>query len=271
MKEITAVKKYMIRCDMEGVSGIVSYEQSVPGASEYAEGREYFMSDLLAAVTGLHDGGADEVHIYDEHFYGRNIFLDRLPEYAFSYCGKPNYTIASAGGLDGSFDGLVLLGFHSKAGTTGALLNHSYESDIKDILLNGTSVGEIGMETAVAGSFNVPLVLITADSEGIAEAKKLFPNVAGVTVKESLSETGALCYPIEKTFRLIYEAAKKVVQSPPPVIPMSFDAVTLEFAFNDTPYAEKYLKKYGNTISGATANQCWATYLFRKTEVLKTL
>jgi D-amino peptidase len=62
--------------------------------------------------------------------------------------------------LDASFTGLILLGFHSKR-NTGELLHHSYEPDIKDLILNGISVGEIGIETAIAGDWNVPLVMIT--------------------------------------------------------------------------------------------------------------
>ena len=41
--------------------------------------------------------------------------------------------------MDESFLGLILLGFHSKRGT-GELLHHSYEPDIKDLILNNASV-----------------------------------------------------------------------------------------------------------------------------------
>lgn len=266
------MKKFMIRCDMEGASGIVNPEQAAPGASEYSIGREYFISDLLAAIKGLHDGGAEEIYIYDMHYYGRNIALDKLPEYVFPICGKPNYTEKSAGGLDASFDGMILLGLHSKAGTKDALLNHTYESDIKDILLNGQSVGEIGMETAIADSFGVPLIMVTADSEGVAEAKSLMSGVTCVTLKESLSETGALCYPLEKTKKLIYTAALHAAKSTSKHVPRPSGKTTLEFAFYDTPYASKYYEIYGKAaITGETAVQCWVEYLIRKAEVFKAL
>ena len=32
------MKKYMIRCDIEGVSGVVSYEQAEPGKPEFVFG-----------------------------------------------------------------------------------------------------------------------------------------------------------------------------------------------------------------------------------------
>ena len=87
------------------------------------------------------------------------------------------------------FPVLILLGFHSKR-NTGELLHHSYEPDIKDLILNGVSVGEIGIEAAIAGDYGVPLVMITADSAGVAEAETLIPGVVGVSVKQSLSADG---------------------------------------------------------------------------------
>lgn len=266
------MKKFMIRCDMEGASGIVSYEQAEPQKSEYDEGRRLFMSDLTALVTGLHDGGADEIHVYDEHFWGRNIMLDMLPDYVYTYCGKPNYTLESAGGLDSSFSGLVLLGFHSKAGTEGALLNHTYESDIADLRLNGLSVGEIGMETAVAGSFGVPLLMYTGDSEGARETKLLSPDTVCVSVKESLSPEGALCYPMSRTSKLIYSASYQIASKLPTVAPWKCEATTLEVELRDTPYARKYFELYGDSpIRGDSANACWVEYLKRKAEVKKLI
>ena len=55
------MKRYMIRCDIEGVSGVVSYEQAEPGRPEFAFGQRMFMSDLLALTDGLNAGGADEI------------------------------------------------------------------------------------------------------------------------------------------------------------------------------------------------------------------
>jgi D-amino peptidase len=266
------MKKFMIRCDMEGVTGIVSYEQAEPGKSEYEEGRRLFMSDLNAAIKGLHDGGADEIHIYDEHFYGRNIILDEIPEYVYTYCGKPNYTIESAGGLDESFTGMILLGFHSKAGTENALLNHTYEPDIADINLNGISVGEIGMEGAVAGSFGVPILMYTGDSEGALEMKKLSPDTICVNVKESLSENGAVCFPASMTYKMIYDAAYKIAKDTPSAAPLNFGETELIITFRDTPYAAKYYELYGYApITGENANVCWVEYLRRKAKVKRLI
>jgi D-aminopeptidase len=46
----------MIRCDLEGVSGEVSYEQIEPGKPEYSFGLRMFRADLVACVEGLLEG-----------------------------------------------------------------------------------------------------------------------------------------------------------------------------------------------------------------------
>ncbi len=273
MNQPSSPRKYIIRCDMEGVSGVVSYEQAEPGKSEYEFGARMFRSDLCACIDGLLEGGADEVVIYDEHYYGRNIDPVWLPERVSIIAGKPPYRTDWAGGLDATFAGVILVGFHSKYGTPGGLLHHSYELDIRDLRLNGVSVGEIGMETAIAGDFGVPLLLMTGDSAGCAEAEALVPVVKSVVVKESLSETGGQCLPLGVTAEMIREAAREVVASPPPVKPWNLgNALKLEISFNSGIYADVVRRLYSTDLNGngdlvlhgETAIAVWADYWQRK-------
>jgi len=266
-------KKYMIRCDIEGVSGVVSYEQAEPGKPEYDLGLRMFKSDLCACLDGLLEGGAGEIVIYDEHYYGRNIDPEWLPENVSFIAGKPPYRMDWAGGLDASFAGLVLVGFHSKYGTPGGLLHHSYELDIRDLRLNGVSVGEIGMETAIAGDFGVPLLMMTGDSTGCVEADALVPGVKTVAVKESLGETGGRCLPLSVTVAMIRAAAKAVAETLPAAKAWNLgNEVILEVSLNPGPYADAIrelnaedLNADGDLIlTGASATAIWADYWQRK-------
>lgn len=270
------MKKYMIRCDIEGVSGVVSYEQAEPGKSEFEFGKRMFMSDLMAVIDGLNAGGADEIWIYDEHYYGRNIDTDNLPDNVYCINGKPQYQKDWAGGLDETFTGLILLGFHSKRGTENALLNHTYEPDIVNININGVSVGETGMEAAIAGVYNVPLVMITADSEGIREAKELVPGTVGVSVKDSLSEFGALCYPLNVTKKMIYDAAKAVAENTPDAKPYNVGKAKVEFTLKPGRYTDIYKSLYPtenniSTIEGETVLEAYAEYWSRKLNCQKLM
>ncbi|MBT3381877.1 MAG: hypothetical protein HN742_04315 [Lentisphaerae bacterium] len=264
-----AKKRIMIRCDIEGVSGVVSYEQAEPGKAEYAFGQRMFMADLMAAIEGLTTGGADEIVIYDEHYYGRNVDVEALPAHVSVICGKPPYRADWAGGLDVSFAGVVLVGFHSKFGTPEGLLHHSYELDIRDLRLNGVSVGEIGMEAAVAGDSWVPVLMVTGDSAGVAEAQTLLPGVRGVVVKESLGETGGGCLPLTVSTDRIRQAAESVVRTPPDVQPYRpTSPVRLEIKLNDGPYLEAIRRLCPNQMTDdrtlvlekESVTATWATY-----------
>lgn len=206
-------KKFMIRSDMEGVSGVTSYEEVIPGTPGFSFGQRMMMEDLKALLLGLHEGGAGEIVIYDEHYYGRNIVLDDLPDPVSVICGKPPYRNDWAGGIDDSFAGMIMLGFHSKAGTPGGLLHHTYEPDIADIRINDVSVGEIGVESAIAGECGVPMILLIGDSAGVAEARVLISSCLHVSVKQSLCEWGACCYPPAKTGQWIRAAGKQAASA----------------------------------------------------------
>lgn len=266
-------KKYMVRCDIEGASGVVGYEQAEPGKPKYEFGRRMFQSDLIAVVEGLIAGGAKEIVIYDEHCYGSNIDPTWLPQGATAICGKPPYRADWPGGLDATFDGVVLLGFHSKARTRGGLLPHSYELDIRDLRLNGVSVGEIGMEAAVAGDCSVPVILVTGDSAGAAEAQSLLPGVEVVVVKEAFGRFGARCHPLSVTAAWIRAAAEAVVRTPPPAKPYAIASpVSLEVEFHEGVYLNALRFLYGEEmrnkrtlpIIGSSATAVWADYWQRK-------
>lgn len=239
------MKKFMIRTDVEGASGVVNNLQANPREIEHEAGISGMISDILAIIDGLKDAGECEIYLYDEHYWGRNIDMSKLPEGVAVYCGKPAYTSTWAGGLDESFDGMVLMGLHAKAGTEGALLNHSYEGEITDMTINGVSVGEIGVEAAIAGELGVPTILVTADSEGVRETKELNPEIRCVSVKESICTDGALCYPFSVTSKWIREAAKEAALSAASIPPVKFDG-EIEFTvkLKESPYLDNVRKNY---------------------------
>lgn len=261
-------KKFHIRCDMEGISGVVNLAQVTPGNSEYPEAREHFMAELIALIEGLREGGAEEVSVYDEHWFGRNLDLSRLPEGVSAFCGKPPYRGDWAGGLDGSHAGMILHGLHSKAGS-GHLLCHTYEPDFADISLNGRSVGEIGLETAIAGEWGVPLVLVIADSAGVDEARQLLPGIAAVATKISQSGDGAECFSLHDNIATIRQAAARIAsaagesqlfQIPPPI--------TLALKFHRGPYLEalraqefaRFQEADTLLLQGNSITALWAEY-----------
>jgi D-amino peptidase len=270
-------KKYVIRCDMEGVTGVVSYAQVEPGKPEYFEAQENFMQEILALVAGLQEAGADEVIVYDEHWFGRNLQVGRLPKGVTAICGKPPYREDWAGELDGSCTGMIIHGLHSKAGS-GHLLHHTYEPDFAGIEINGVAVGEIGVEAAIAGDFGVPVPLIIADSAGAQEGIDLLPGIRAVSTKRSESEFGAVCLPLCTTTKMIKEAAFEIVKNPPPVKPLEFKGpVKMEMEFRDGPYLDALRKRAAADIKsasrlvleGPSVTSIWARYWALKLQCQK--
>jgi D-amino peptidase len=261
----------MIRSDIEGVTGVTTYQQAE--GSEF--GRQMLMNDLLACIEGILDTGEHQIVIYDEHTDGRNVDISQLPDQVSVIMGKPAYR-SDWGGIDSSYDAMMMVGFHARSGVEGALLPHSYSRKNLNIRINGTVVGEIGMEAAIAGDFGVPLWLVTGDSAGMAEAEETVKGVKTVSVKEAMGEFEALCYTPSVTGKMIYEAAKKVMTDASAVEPFKFDGpIEIEIDLADSDYTAK-LKKFhpeifssGNTVklNGSTVTEVWSNYLHIQKEV----
>ena len=62
--------RVLIMCDMEGVSGIVAWQQVDGGAELYEEGRRLYTEEINAAVRGAKAAGAEEIVVVDCHGAG---------------------------------------------------------------------------------------------------------------------------------------------------------------------------------------------------------
>jgi len=227
--------KIYIKADMEGISGIVSREQLQAGTAEYENARRLLMHDLSAVLDGAFGAGCTEAVIYDGHFTGRNVDLDSIDRRASVISGKPLPKDGFFYGLDDSFYALFLVGFHARAGAADALMPHTYDDDIATVRVNGTEVGEIGMEAALAGKFGVPLAFVSADSGGVREARELLgEDVEAVEVKQALSATSGVCLPVAKTATLLREGAARAIRKAPTIPPVVFQSPTaLEVTFTN--------------------------------------
>ena len=129
------------------------------------------------------------------------------------------------------------------------------------------------MEAAVAGDCSVPVVMVTGDSAGVAEAEMLLPGVRGVVVKEALGDASALCFPVEATRKLIHDTAAELVTMPPDVKPYQVESgATLEITFNKGPYLKAVQQELVAQMQGAdtllikapTATAAYADYWQKK-------
>jgi len=227
--------KVYIKVDMEGVSGVVSPEQVRPGSPEYEYARRMLMHDLKAVLDGAFAAGCLEAVIYDAHLNGRNIDLDLIDSRAVVITGRPGLLNGYFYGQELSICPLLMVGCHARAGTPKALLPRTYDDDIAEVRLNGTPLGEVGMEAALAGEHGVPLAFVSGDSAAVREARELLgSDVQAVEVKTAISPTGGVCLPAARTGKLLREATVRAVRGAANVPPLVFQTpVTLEVSFTN--------------------------------------
>ncbi len=203
-------RKVYISVDMEGISGINGDNQTSAAGAEYGRARKLMAEDANAAIRGAFDGGATEVVVNDSHGSQRNILpedLDprvRLISHSFKRHGMME-------GLDSTYDAIIFVGYHAKAGSPRGVFAHTGSSVLRDLQVNGLSVGEGGMNALLARWYGVPVVMVTGDDVAIDEQKTTVPTVRGVVVKRAINSRAVELRPLADTRREIQEVAKAAV------------------------------------------------------------
>ena len=175
--------KLYIMTDMEGVAGVVSsVDYCAPDSRYYEVGRTLTTLETNAAIEGALDAGATEFLVVDGHGHGA-IDPQQLHPAARLLTGRPmGYPFA----CDASFDAAFIVGQHAKANTDGGHLAHSGSFNTEDHVLNGRSLGELGLNLLFVAYFGVPTVLVTGDLACCEEALELVPQIETVAVKEGV-------------------------------------------------------------------------------------
>lgn len=201
--------KIFISVDMEGISNIVHGDQTTPGTSEYAAGRKWMAQDVNAAVEAALAAGATEVVVNDSHGSMRNIDPDDLHPQAVLISGSPK-PLSMMQGIDASFAACFLIGYHAKAGTADAILDHTISgSVVRHVKLNGVEMPELGLNAAIAGYYGVPVALVTGDTAVCRQtAEILGPGVATVAVKEAFGRLAAKLVPMAEARRMVADGVR---------------------------------------------------------------
>jgi len=220
---LAAGPKIYVVTDLEGISGVYKFAQTrEPGTPLYREACEYFMGDVAAVVRGLRDAGASEVLVLDGH--GTQAVVPHLMEPGAKYVtGVPRPGVLW--GLDSSYAGIVMLGYHAMMGTPDGVLHHTQSSKTENrYWYNGVESGELVQMAAIAGHFGVPPILVTGDDATCREARKFFgTECVTVSVKQGLAREAAVLYPFAQTRKDLYEGAKRAVAAIPKCKPYKLD------------------------------------------------
>ncbi|MFT7520857.1 MAG: D-amino peptidase [Kiritimatiellia bacterium] len=203
---------------MEGITGVVHREHLMPGGNDYERARKWMTQDINAAIEGALREAPDATFlINDGHAGMRNVLLDDLHDAAQLIVGPAtvgNKPMCQTTGVERGFDLMFLVGHHTRAGTPGGLLSHTWSGMVvQNLQINGTIVGECAMNSATAGTFGVPTGLVTGTNRLEVEVRQTLPgDIVCVHTKETLGPTAAICKTPAVTKGLIADGAQEAVR-----------------------------------------------------------
>ncbi len=225
-------RKVYISVDMEGISGVNGSDQTSAGGAEYGRARKLMAEDANAAIRGAFDAGATEVVVNDSHGGQRNLLpedLDprvRLISHSFKRHGMME-------GLDDTFDAVIFIGYHAKADAPRGVFAHTGSGVVRDLQINGVSVGEGGMNAALAAWYGVPVVMVSGDDVAVEEVKALVPGIHGVAVKRAINTLAVELRPLADTRRDIQAAARDGVKGAMKKAPERADRYQVRMQFRN--------------------------------------
>lgn len=203
--------KIYILADMEGISGIRKMEQVKRDSPEYAEGCRLMMEDINVAIDAAFSAGATEIVACDTHGGGGQLQLEKMDSRAIYETPNGHRLMPS---LDESFDGVILLGHHARAGTLNGFLDHTMNSRAWfEFRINDQIVGEVGIEAAYAGHYNVPVIMVSGDEALAQETQALLGDVECAIVKWGIGRNRAKCLSLPKAYEVIRNAVKNALSS----------------------------------------------------------
>ncbi len=183
--------KFMIAVDCEGAACVVGEPgRSLSRSQNMKFAAEQVTRETNAAARALFDAGAKQVVVWDNHGDGANLVFDQLDQRCEILLGSGFSRRFPE--LDKTYAGVLMIGYHAMAGTSNAVLAHTYSSDAYHaIRVNGLEVGEMALDASVAGELGVPLIFVSSDDKGCAEALKFMPWVETVETKRGLGRNCA--------------------------------------------------------------------------------
>jgi len=186
--------KVFISVDMEGVAGVIHWEDVSRNGKDYSLFRRLMTDETSAAVEGALEAGATEILVRDSHGSARNILPDQLHPEAILLRDWSGGPMSMMEGIDETFDAVIFIGYHAREGTPDAVLKHTMTGTI-DVFINGKNMPEAGINGAIAGYFNVPVVMAAGDLAFVKQAQELFPGVECVSVKEGIGKAAKMLHP----------------------------------------------------------------------------
>lgn len=269
--------KILLAVDMEGITGVTTWDQVTPGHAEYARFRKLMTQDVNAVIRGALEAGADEVIVADGHWHGSNILIEELDPRARLNTGSPS-PFSMMQGIDESVDGVMFVGYHARNGTPNAALDHTWSSrSVANVWLNDLLTGEYGLNGALAGHFGVPVIMVSGDQTACAQVVETLGDMETAVVKQASGRYAAECLPPQVTQEMLFMSAARAVTRleagdvPDPFVLDTPVRVTVEFFTSDMADRASmmpFTQREGTRVSLSAPEMASAYGAFRSLVVL---
>ena len=201
--------KIYISADMEGITGVTHWDEVDHNKSSYGQFQKQMSLEVAAACEGALEAGAKEIWVKDAHYSGRNILAEILPKGVKLIRGWSGHPYSMVQELDDSFDALMMVGYHSRAGQGGNPLAHTLSSSKLDsITINDRQTSEFFLHGNIAAKHGVPLVFLSGDVGLCEEVLEVSPSTTTVATMVGVGDSTISIQPQESL-----EAIKTKVKS----------------------------------------------------------
>ncbi len=207
--------EYLIACDLEGIHEVVGEPNKglLRELDDYKVAIRNAEKEINAAARALFDAGATKVALWDNHGGGNNINEDNIDSrviHVYHLKNKPRFELVK----EHNFSGIVYLGYHSREGTLGGVLAHTYSSvAIQYIKIDGKPVGELDIDTYICAMHGIVPLFSASDDICNSQFKELAPDSVTVTTKYAKGRNAAKFIDEDKVldsiYKGVYESAKK--------------------------------------------------------------
>jgi D-amino peptidase len=201
--------KAFILTDLEGVAGVVSFEEQAYATGRYyEEAKALATREVNAAVEALVSEGVDDILVWDGHGPG-GLTFELLHPAAQLLHGRPSAPRPVRDEVVRDYQIALLIGQHAMAGTPDGNLSHTQNSRaVESYTLNGRAIGELAQFALYVGAFDIPFLFLSGDDAACREAEAFVPGIVTASVKRSLSLHSAISLSAPEAHRRIEEGVK---------------------------------------------------------------
>ena len=205
--------KIYISADIEGITGVTSWDEAKSSHPDYGPYRTQMTREVRAAAEAALRAGAKEILLKDAHATGRNLNPADFPTAVKFVKGWSGHPLCMVQELDRTFAAVLMIGYHSRAGSNGNPLAHTMSSSrFAEIRINDQPVSEFALHGMAAATLGVPVAFVSGDEALGREVKGLNENIGFVPVMRGVGASTISIHP-ELALKNIAEGVESSLHS----------------------------------------------------------